>query len=127
MIPAVSSGSVAPNTTSGLAAAIARTVFVLRTNRERDRAERRKQRSHHVNVPRPRKSIPENAIDDAVTFAPPAVRRSAAGLRQNAVGSNHPMRREEPHRRELDKPSDPAHDLEQSLLQLLQAWQRAAA
>jgi hypothetical protein len=113
-----------------LAAAIGRWVF-MRAARGRDRAERRHPLPHHVNVPRPRQPIREHAIADAMTFAPPAVRRSTAALRRNDVASERPQLRKdaraESREAPLDKPSDPAHDLEASLLQLLQAWQRAAA
>jgi hypothetical protein len=110
-----------------LAAAIGRLVFMLCTGRERDRAGRRDQLRHQMNVPRSRKPIPQ----DAMTFAPPAVRRSTAALRRDLVDAELPRPRKdaraESREPPLDKPSDPAHDLEESLLRLLQAWQRAAA
>jgi hypothetical protein len=113
-----------------LAAAIGRWVF-MRAARGRDRAERRHPLPHHVNVPRPRQPTRGHAIADAMTFAPPAVRRSAAALRRGDVGGERPRpgnaARAESREAPLDKPSDPAHDLEASLLRLLQAWQRAAA
>jgi hypothetical protein len=113
-----------------LAAAIGRWIF-RRADRGRDRAERRHPLPHHVNVPRPRQPIREHAIADAMTFAPPAVRRSTAALRRDDVASERPQLRKDVRAQSreapLDKPSDPAHDLEASLLRLLQAWQRAAA
>jgi hypothetical protein len=113
-----------------LAAAIARWVF-MRAARGRDRADRRHPLPHHVNVTRPRQPIREHAIADAMTFAPPSVRRSAAALRRDDVAGERPQLRKdarvESREAPLDKPSDPAHDLEASLQRLLQAWQRAAA
>jgi hypothetical protein len=113
-----------------LAAAIGRWVF-MRAARGRERAERRSQVPLHVKVPRPRHPIREHAIADAMTFAPPAVRRSTAALRRDDVAGQRPRLRNdarvETREAPLDKPSDPAHDLEASLLRLLQAWQRAAA
>jgi hypothetical protein len=109
-----------------LAAVIARLIFV-RTARERDRPERRHQRIRQLNVPRPHPPMPAHAVADPVAFAPPEVRRSAAALHHRVVASDFPRSREEPRQGALDQPSDPAHDLEQSLQRLLQAWQRAAA
>ena len=110
-----------------LAAAIARLVFVLCAARERRLAEQRSQRIRQLNVPRPQQPAPAYTMPDPVAFAPPEVRRSAAALRHKAVAGDLPRSRQEPRRGQLDKPSDPAHDLEESLLRLLQAWQRAAA
>jgi hypothetical protein len=113
-----------------LAAAIGRWVF-MRAARGRDRAERRNPLPHHVSVPRPRQPIREHAVADAMMFAPPAVRRSTAALRRDGIAGERPQLRKdaraESREAPLDKPSDPAHDLEASLLRLLQAWQRAAA
>jgi hypothetical protein len=109
-----------------LAAAIARLVFVLCAARGRRPAEQRTQHIRQLSVPRPHQPAPAQAIADPVAFAPPEIRRSAA-LRHKGVAADLPRSRQEPRRGELDKPSDQAHDLEESLLRLLQAWQRAAA
>ena len=99
-----------------LAAMILQTIFKLSVARPRGRCNFRDQRALHVTAHRPRKHVsPAFANSVAATRQVDVVRTLVAATRRTDIA------------REASKPSDPGHDIEASLRQLLRDWERAAA
>ena len=107
------------------AAMMVRSVFKRFAAGRLGRSSFRDQRRSAPDAPRPhRRELP--AIADTVPVARHAdvIRKSAAAARRDDVARQPPKPREQIRERQ----SDPAHDdIEESLRQLLRAWQRAAA
>jgi hypothetical protein len=99
-----------------LAAMILQTIFKLATAPRRGRRNLRDQRAWQAAAPRLRKHVPP-AFAKTVTAARQAdvVRKAVAATRRTDLA------------REASNPSDPSHDIEASLRQLLRDWERAAA
>jgi len=99
-----------------LAAMILQTILKLSAARRSGRCNLRDQRALYAAAPRLRKHVP-SAFANTVAAARQAdvVRESVAATRHTDIA------------RAPSKPSDPGHDIEASLRQLLRDWERAAA
>ena len=84
----------------------------------------RDQRRSASNTPRPPRPAPPALADPApIARQADVVRKPAAATRRGDIGRQPPKAREETG----ERPSDPTHDIEVTLLRLLSDWQRVAA